>query len=83
MANGSEQDLSEVNTTDRFNLTDHIYLITAGGRGVGFVCAKPIAQLSGGVAVIDTLWEPVDDFHTLAKRFGVTDIVCSLRCDEP
>lgn len=64
-------DLSEVKITDRFDLSNKNFLITGGGRGIGFACAKAIAQLGGGVAVIDTAAEPVQEFHTLSKRFGV------------
>ena len=71
MANVSEHDLSEVKVTDRLSLANKNFLISGGGRGVGFACAKAIAQLGGGVAVIDTALEPVEEFHTLGKRFGV------------
>lgn len=65
------EDLSEVKITDRFNLGNKNFLITGGGRGIGFACAKAIAQLGGGVAIIDTAAEPVEEFHTLGKRYGV------------
>lgn len=71
MAIVSKQDLSEFQVTDRFSLANKNFRITGGGRGIGFACAKAIAHLGGGVAVIDTALEPVDEFHTLAKRFGV------------
>src|SRR6201999_3894223 len=71
MATVDGNNTSEVKVTDRFNLGNKNFLITGGGRGIGFACAKAIAQLGGGVAVIDTLSEPVEEFHTLSKRFGV------------
>lgn len=71
MANVSEKDLGEVTVTDRLSLSNRNFLITGGGRGIGFACAKAIAQLGGGVAVIDTLAEPVEEFKTLGERFGV------------
>lgn len=71
MTASSQNDLSEVKVTDRFNLTGRNFLITGGGRGIGFACAKAIAQLGGGIAVIDALAEPVEEFHTLSERFGV------------
>ena len=40
-------------------------------RGIGFAVAKAIAQLGGGVAVIDILPEPEEEFHTFAKRYNV------------
>lgn len=64
-------DLGEVKVTDRFDLTGRNYLITGGGRGIGFACAKAIAQLGGGVAVIDALPEPTEEFNTLSTRYGV------------
>lgn len=33
--------------------------------------AKSIAQLGGGVAIIDALEKPVEEFHTLADRYGI------------
>lgn len=40
-------------------------------RGIGFAVAKSIAQLGGGVAILDALPKPVDEFSTLADRYGV------------
>ena len=71
MAAVDEYNISEVKITDRLSLAHKNFLVTGGGRGIGFACAKAIAQLGGGVAVIDTLAEPVEEFHTLSKRFGV------------
>lgn len=71
MAGSCPVDLSDVPVTDRFNLSDRHYLVTGGGRGIGFACAKAIAQLGGGVAVIDALPEPTDEFWTLSRRYGV------------
>ena len=64
-------DLTDLKITDRFSLAGRNFLITGGGRGIGFACAKAIAQLGGGVAVIDTLPEPTEDVHGLGKQFGV------------
>jgi sorbose reductase len=71
MASANQPDLSEVRVTDRFDLSNRNFLITGGGRGIGFACAKAIAQLGGGVAVIDALPEPTEEFHSLSKRYGV------------
>ncbi|KAK5098265.1 hypothetical protein LTS08_006398 [Lithohypha guttulata] len=71
MTTVSENDTSDVKITDRINLKDKNFLITGGGRGIGFACAKAIAQLGGGVAVVDTLAEPVEEFQTLSERFGI------------
>lgn len=72
MASTERSDVGEIKVTDRFNLTGRNFLITGGGRGIGFACAKAIAQLGGGIAVIDALDEPTEEFHTLSARFGVT-----------
>lgn len=71
MTTATVSDLSDLKVTDRFNLGSKSFLITGGGRGIGFACAKAIAQLGGGVAVIDTLPEPTPEFYTLSERFGV------------
>ena len=71
MSTSHETDLSEIKITDRFSLAGKNFLITGGGRGIGFACGKAIAQLGGGVAVIDTLPEATEDFASLSKRFGV------------
>ena len=33
--------------------------------------AKSIAQLGGGIAVLDFLEKPIDEFHTLKDKYGV------------
>lgn len=71
MASAAENTLGDIPVTDRLSLKNKNFLITGGGRGIGFACGKAIAQLGGGVAVIDTLPEPTDEFNTLAERFGV------------
>lgn len=71
MAAVQSNDLSEVKVTDRFSLVGKNFLITGGGRGIGFACGKAIAQLGGSVAVVDTLPEPTEEFATLSERFGV------------
>ncbi|CAG8945891.1 unnamed protein product [Penicillium salamii] len=71
MAFANQSDVGEVKVTDRFDLSNKNFLITGGGRGIGFACAKAIAQLGGGVAIIDTADQPVEEFHTLSKRYNV------------
>ncbi|KAI8711468.1 hypothetical protein NCS52_01410200 [Fusarium sp. LHS14.1] len=61
----------EVKVTDRFDLSGKNFLITGGGGGIGFACAKAIAQLGGGVAIIDTALKPTTEFDTLGERYGV------------
>lgn len=74
MASDDVSELSEIKITDRFNLRNKNFLITGGGRGIGFACAKAIAQLGGGVAIIDTAAEPVPEFNTLKERYGVKTV---------
>ncbi|KAL5589822.1 hypothetical protein FOVSG1_011689 [Fusarium oxysporum f. sp. vasinfectum] len=71
MTTFNPRDLGDVKVTDRFDLTGKNFLITGGGGGIGFACAKAIAQLGGGVAVIDTAPEPVEEFKSLSDRYGV------------
>ncbi|KAF4339937.1 D-arabinitol 2-dehydrogenase [Fusarium beomiforme] len=63
--------LGDVKVTDRFDLSNKNFLITGGGGGIGFACAKAIAQLGGGISIIDTAPEPVEDFKTLGERYDV------------
>ncbi|KAJ6084959.1 hypothetical protein N7499_004588 [Penicillium canescens] len=71
MASVDPSDLGEVKITDRFDLSNKNFLITGGGRGIGFACAKAIAQLGGGVAVIDTAAQPVEEFNSLSECYNV------------
>lgn len=71
MDSAQPANLSETKVTDRFDLSNKNFLITGGGRGIGFACAKAIAQLGGGVAVIDTAPEPDPEFSTLSERYGI------------
>ena len=51
-----------------------VYILSTNrlpARGIGFAVCKAIAQLGGGVAIIDVLSKPVEEFHTLAERYGV------------
>ncbi|KAF5246192.1 hypothetical protein FANTH_6959 [Fusarium anthophilum] len=63
--------LGDVKVTDRFDLTGKNFLVAGGGGGIGFACAKAIAQLGGGVAIIDTAPEPAEEFKSLSDRYGV------------
>ncbi|KAF7526538.1 hypothetical protein G7054_g10741 [Neopestalotiopsis clavispora] len=71
MNSAEANDLGDTKVTDRFDLSKKNFLITGGGRGIGFACVKAIAQLGGGVAVIDSAPEPVPEFHALGKRYGI------------
>ncbi|UPL00215.1 hypothetical protein LCI18_011149 [Fusarium solani-melongenae] len=71
MTSVPQANASEVKVTDRFDLSGKNFLITGGGGGIGFACAKAIAQLGGGVAIIDTAPKPTAEFDTLGERYGV------------
>lgn len=55
-----------VDAIHRFSKTLHVCL----GVRIPYVNLEA-AQLGGGVAIIDVLPEPVEEFHTLAERYGV------------
>ncbi|KAK6428340.1 hypothetical protein LTR95_015519 [Oleoguttula sp. CCFEE 5521] len=65
---------SDVKVTDRFSLKGKTILVTGGARGLGFAMSKAIAQLGGNIAVLDSLSEPVEEFHTLAAKHDITAI---------
>ncbi|XEV01217.1 hypothetical protein FSHL1_006504 [Fusarium sambucinum] len=71
MTTFNPKDLGDVKVTDRFDLSNKNFLLTGGGGGIGFACAKAIAQLGGSVAIIDTAPEPVEEFKSLGKRYGI------------
>lgn len=59
-----------ISIADRLSMIGKTVLVTGGGRGIGFAITKAIAQMGGNVAVIDSLPQPVEEFHTLAEKFG-------------
>jgi sorbose reductase len=54
-----------------FNLNDKNFIVTGGGRGIGYAITRAIAEMGGNVAVLDVLDAPVKDFGTLEHDFGV------------
>jgi sorbose reductase len=64
------EDISDIKVTDRMSLQGRNFLVTGGGRGIGFAICKAIAQMGGNVAVIDALPEPVEEFHSLKDKYG-------------
>jgi len=54
-----------------FDLKGKTFVVTGGGRGIGYAATRAIAEMGGNVAVMDLLPKPVDDFDTLSKEFGV------------
>ncbi|KAF9884520.1 hypothetical protein FE257_001708 [Aspergillus nanangensis] len=47
------------------------YLVTGGGRGIGYAITRAVAECGANVTVLDALPEPVPEFHKLASEFGV------------
>lgn len=56
---------------EMFELKNRNYIITGGGRGIGFAATRAIAEMGGNVAVLDRLNEPVNEFNSLSSTFGV------------
>ena len=54
-----------------FDLKGRNYIVTGGGRGIGYAVTRTIAEMGGNVAVLDVLESPVKDFETLQGDFGV------------
>lgn len=54
-----------------FELKERNYIVTGGGRGIGYAITRAIAEMGGNVAVLDILDAPVKDFGTLEGDFGV------------
>lgn len=60
-----------VSVKDRFTLKGKNYIITGGGRGIGYAGARAIAEYGGNVAIMDAAPKPVGDFANLERDFGV------------
>lgn len=56
---------------DRFRLANKTFVVTGGGRGIGYGITRGIAEMGGNVCVMDALPEPVKDFESLSKEFGI------------
>ena len=59
------------NVRPLFDLTGKNFIVTGGGRGIGYAITRAIAEMGGNVAVLDVLGAPVKDFGTLEHDFGV------------
>lgn len=55
-----------------FDLTNKNFVVTGGGRGIGYAATRAIAEMGGNVSVLDLRPEPAKDFETLAGTFGVS-----------
>lgn len=55
----------------RFNLIGKSYIVTGGGRGIGYAAARAIAEFGGNVSILDHAPSPVRDFENLSRDFGV------------
>ena len=53
-----------------FDLSGKNFIVTGGGRGIGYASTRAIAEMGGNVAVLDVLPKPVEDFENLSEEFG-------------
>ncbi|OAP57932.1 short chain dehydrogenase [Fonsecaea erecta] len=65
----ADGDLSSVRS--KFTLSGKNYVITGGGRGIGYAAARAIAEFGGNISILDAGPEPVKDFANLEREFGV------------
>lgn len=68
-ASYSDGDL--ISTKGRFDLTGRNYVVTGGGRGIGYAAVRAIAEAGGNISVLDAAAEPTKDFHGLVGEFGI------------
>lgn len=57
-----------------FDLKGKKFVVTGGGRGIGYAATRAIAEMGGNVAVMDVLSKPVGDFEQLSAEFGVKSL---------
>lgn len=57
-----------------FDLSGKNFVITGGGRGIGYAATRAIAEMGGNVSVLDVLSKPVGDFEQLSSEFGVKSL---------
>lgn len=55
---------------DMFELKNKNFVVTGGGRGIGYAVNRAIAEMGGNVAVIDVLDAPVKDWETLPQQIN-------------
>lgn len=54
-----------------FELRGRNYIVTGGGRGIGYAVTRAIAEMGGNVVVLDILDQPVQDFETIESELAV------------
>jgi sorbose reductase len=59
------------NIRPAFELRGRNFIVTGGAQGIGFASARAICEMGGNVAVLDVQSQPVSEFGSLAKDFGV------------
>ncbi|KAI0155977.1 hypothetical protein BJ166DRAFT_467418 [Pestalotiopsis sp. NC0098] len=57
-----------------FELRGRNYIVTGGAQGIGFAVTRAIAEMGGNIAVMDIQQKPLEEFNTLAERFGVKTV---------
>lgn len=55
---------------EMFELKNKNFVVTGGGRGIGYAVTRAIAEMGGNVAVLDVLDSPVKDWETLPQHVG-------------
>jgi len=53
-----------------FELRNRNFIVTGGAQGIGFAATRAICEMGGNVAVLDIQDKPVEEFNTLAEKFG-------------
>lgn len=64
----------ETKVSERFDLSGRSFVITGGGRGMGFGITRAIAQMGGNVAILDLLPEPEKEFNDFPSKYGVKTV---------
>lgn len=57
-----------------FDLKGKSFVVTGGGRGIGYATTRAIAEMGGNVAVLDVNSKPVGDFDQLSSDYGIKSL---------